>query len=162
MKKRSGRRKPTVKFPVYHVNRICWPQVDLNDPFHLRVVGQTLDEAGRKFGYLERGRSIGGNRMDLYIQELSGREEVSRIMQWINSRIAREHNREYNTFGPFWISKLKIQELTLEEFKNVKFTTVPGLPPGFEFPEEEGIVPVPGMENTYAVTLDLSKSGFSI
>jgi hypothetical protein len=99
--------------------------------------------------------------MDLYIQEVQGKEEVSRAMHWINSRIAREHNREHKTFGPFWISRLKIEEMTPEEFRKVKLTTVPGLPPGFEFPEEEGIVPVPGMENTYAVTLDLSKSGCS-
>jgi putative transposase len=69
----------------------------------VQVVNMALD----KYLFEISAYSIMDNHFHFYIRTVRGGEDISRIMQFIKSQIARRYNRMMDRTGPFWNERFK-------------------------------------------------------
>jgi putative transposase len=102
---------------TYHCQSRC---VELRDLFAARlakkiavsVINRTLEKYHFELVFLEFVQ----NHFHLIIRTVDDGETVSRIMQYIKSRIAEKYNDEIDRTGPFWNERFRSD--IIEEYEN--------------------------------------------
>jgi len=102
---------------TYHCQSRC---IELRDLFASRlakkiaisVINRTLEKYTFELVFLEFVQ----NHFHLIIRTVDDGETVSRIMQYIKSRIAEQYNDKVNRTGPFWNERFRSD--IIEEYEN--------------------------------------------
>lgn len=98
-------RKRRIQEPnlTYHVYSRCAQGLNLmEDKYWKERMMVILDEAREKFHFKLNNFEILHNHFHFLITTLPGGAKISKIMQTVKSRFAREYNKKTGRFGPFW------------------------------------------------------------
>lgn len=77
----------------------------------IEVINRTLE----KYNFHLIQINFVENHFHFTIQTVEGGENISRIMQYIKSRIAEGYNRKTGRTGPFWNDRFKCKIIELSE-----------------------------------------------
>lgn len=102
---------------TYHVKSRC---IELKNLFEVRYVKKMAIKVIRQTQKVYRFNYVTFNIMDdhlhFIIQTVEGGESISRIMQYINARIAENYNKMMKRTGPFWNERFS--DVIVEEQEN--------------------------------------------
>ena len=105
---------------TYH----CYTKCHDNQNFLQSSLGQqcffeAIQMCQEKYHFELNGAEIVANHMHIVIRTLENEETISRIMQYIKSRIAQKYNKEVNRGGAFWLDRFKCK--IVEESSDPEF-----------------------------------------
>lgn len=103
-------RKPRICAPglTYHVMSRCIENTDkMKSTIVKDMVEDVINAALEKYSFEFISYSILDNHFHFTIRTLKDGGTISRIMQYIKSRIAMRYNKMMNRIGPFWNERFK-------------------------------------------------------